>query len=268
LLMTATIAPGSFAQNATPQIAPRYAVLEYMKIEPGKAADYRKMEQELWMPIHRERVKAKLIRSWALWGVRYPGGVSREYDVVAVTLFDNFKDLENSYPAEVYTKAHPKMTTTELGVQTNATRKMVRTEVVTILDYALPGAADPRAQASAAPAKYARFDYKKVEFGKGGEYVASERKYFKPVWQETVNQGAMRGWAALGVRFPGGTDRAYGFLTVQLFDKFEQIEGNPAAASVWEKVHPNVKSAEITAQIGAISKTVRTEVLTMLERVQ
>lgn len=267
LLMTAAIAPGSLAQNATPQTPPRYAVFEYMKIEPGKAADYRKMEQELWMPIHRERVKAKLIRSWALWGVRYPGGVSREYDMVAVTLFDNFKDLENSCPPEVFTKAHPKLTTAELGAQTNATRKMMRTEVLQILDVALPGAEDPRSLASATPPKYARFDYKKTEYGKGNQYVENEHKYYKPVWQETVNQGVMRTWAVSAVRFPGGTNKEYNFVTVQLFDKFEQLE-NPSVPGVWAKVHPNLNGQEITGQMGAISKSVRTEVLTLLERVQ
>lgn len=254
------------AQTQSPG-PPNYALLEYMKIEPGRAADYRKVEQEIWMPIHRERVKAKLIRSWALWGVRYPGGTSREYDIVAVTLYDNFKDLETSYPAEIYAKVHPKMTTAEIGAQTSAARKMVRTEVVSIIDFALPGPEDPRSQPAAAPAKYARFDYKKVEFGKGGDYVRNERRYYKPFWQEHVNQNLLRGWAVLGVRFPGGTEREYGFLTIQLFDKFEQLE-RPSTQNIWAKVHPNVKGEEISAQMGAISRTVRSEVLTLIDRVQ
>lgn len=267
-MLIAAFARSGFAQNAQAQAPPKYALYEYMKIEPGKGADYRKLEQEIWAPIHRERVKAKLIRSWSLWGVRYPGGTSREYDVVAVTLYDNFKDLENSYPAEIFSKAHPNMNSAEIGAKTAATRKMVRTEVLTIVDFALPGAEDPRSQPGAAPAKYARFDYKKVEFGKSGEYVSNERKYYKPFWQEHVNQNAMRAWAVLGARFPGGTDREYGFATVQLFDKFEQLEGNTASLGAWVKANPNINAAEITAKMGAISKTVRTEVLTLIDQVR
>lgn len=268
LLLTAAFVQSGFAQNAQAQAPPKYATFEYMKIEPGKGADYRKLEQEVWAPIHRERVKSRLIRSWSLWGVRYPGGVSREYDMVAVTLFDNFKDLENSYPPEVFSKAHPNINRDEIGAKTTAARKMVRTEVVAIVDSALPGAEDPRSQPGAAPTKYARFDYKKVEFGKTGEYVSTERKYYKPYWQEVVNQGAMRGWAVCGVRFPGGTDKEYGFLTVQLFDKFEQLEGTPATLGAWVKANPNVNAVEIGAKIGAISKTVRTEVLTLIDQVR
>ncbi len=252
--------------QAQPQALPRYAVFEYMKIEPGKAADYRKVEQEIWLPIHRERVKAKLIRSWALWGVRYPGGTSREYDVVAITLYDNFKDLENSYPAEVFTKAHPKLSRDEIGAQTSAARKMIRTEVLSILELARPGPEDARSQPAAAPAKYARFDFKKVEFGKGNHYVRNERKYYQPLWQEHVNQGLLRGWAVCGVSFPGGSEREYGFLTVQLYDKFEQLE-RPSTANIWAKVHPTVNGDKISAEMSAISRTVRSEVLTLIDRV-
>src|SRR5215510_11197494 len=90
-----------------------YAVFEFMKIEPGKNADYRKMEREIWMPIHRERVSKGLIKSWSLWGMRYPGGTAREYDAIAITTFGKFVDVENSYPGEVYKKVHPKMTEEE-----------------------------------------------------------------------------------------------------------------------------------------------------------
>lgn len=199
--------------------------------------------------------------------MRYPGGTAREYDAIAVTSYNNFKDMENSYPPEVFTKAHPNMTAEERNARTAPTRKIVRTEVLSLVDFAFPDANDPRSAASAAPAKYIRVDYKKIELGKNSEYVANERKYYKPLWQEAVNQGTMSGWMVWAVRFPGGTDREYGFTTVQFFDKFEQLDGNPSRG-LWEKVHPNVKSSDISTQMGAISRTVRSEVLTLLDRVQ
>ncbi|MBI1761418.1 MAG: hypothetical protein HYR56_08285 [Acidobacteria bacterium] len=251
--------------SAQPSAQPRYALVEYMKIEPGKAAEYRKMEQEVWMPVHRERIKAKLIRGWELFGVRYPGGTAREYDVVAVTLYDNFKDLENSAPPEVFTKANPNMKREEFSARAALTRKIVRTEVIALVESAWPGAEDPRS--SAAPARYVRVDYKRIEPGKNADYVANERKFYKPLWQAAVDAGTMRGWAVWGARYPSGTEREYGFTTVQFFDKFEQLEGNPSRG-LWEKVHPNVKAADITGQMGAISKTVRSELLVLQEHLQ
>ncbi len=266
LLVALSLKPAVQAQVQTPA-QPKYALLEYMKIEPGKAAEYRKMEQEVWLPVHRERIKGKLISGWAMYGVRYPGGTAREYDVVVVTTFDNFKDVEANIPPEIFAKANPNLKREEYNARAAAVRKMVRTEVIALVDSAWPGSEDPRAAATAAPAKYVRVDYKRIEAGKNADYAANERKYYKPLWQAAVDQGAMRGWAVWGVRFPGGTDKEYGFVTVQFFDKFEQLDGNPSRG-LWEKVHPNVKSADIYGQMGALSKTVRSEVLTLLERAQ
>src|SRR5438034_7311213 len=78
-LCTPTLIKSGFPQS---QVAapPKFALIEYFKIEPGKNADYRKLEQEVWMPIHRERVKMGVIKSWSAWVVRFPGGTAREYD--------------------------------------------------------------------------------------------------------------------------------------------------------------------------------------------
>src|SRR5258706_36741 len=138
LLLALSSALPSSAQNAQPPTQPappKFAVLEFMKIEPGKNADYRKMEQELWMPIHRERVKAKLIRSWAVCGVRFPGGTDKEYGFMTVQLFDKFEQLEgNPAAASAWMKANPNAKSDEITVQMGAISKTVRSEVLTLLD--------------------------------------------------------------------------------------------------------------------------------------
>jgi hypothetical protein len=105
-----------------------------MKIGPGKADEYRRLEREVWMPIHRERVRQGLIKPWSLWGMRFPGGTAREYDAIAVTTFAKFADVETSYPPELFKKVHPKMSDEERGARTTAARKMVRTDLLTLLE--------------------------------------------------------------------------------------------------------------------------------------
>lgn len=237
--------------------SPKYAMFEFMKVEPG--ADYHKMAREIWMPVHRERVRLGLIKSWSLWGMRFPGGTSREYDVIAVTNFDKFADVENSYPPEVFKRAHPKMTDAERDSRTNATRKMVRTEVAAVLDgtEAAPSSQSPR---------YAFIGYMQPEYGKTRQYVELERRYWKPIHQDRVARGILRSWVLYGVRFPGGTSREYSHFTIQLLDRFQDLEAQ-YPEGIWEKVHPNVKQDDIDARTNAARKMVRTDVLTLMEQV-
>ncbi len=263
LFALVSLAQISFAQSTatSPPTPRRYAVLEYMKIESGKAADYRKMEQEIWMPIHRERLKAGLITGWTLWNLGFPGGTAREYDVIAITYLPNLSAVENSYPPEVFTKAHPNMTAAERNARTAPTRRIVRTELITILESSTP---PPGAQAT--PAKYLQLNFMKAEPDKAVEYVAFARKYWKSLWQERINQGKMNRWVLAAVRYPAGTGREYNYIGADFFDKVEDLDAT--IPGLFQKVHPNANQAEFSAQNLALRKQVRIELLRLLENVQ
>ncbi|HQR31354.1 MAG TPA: hypothetical protein PLK30_01365 [Blastocatellia bacterium] len=249
----------SQSQTAT-NAPPRFAMIEYFKIEPGKGADYRKLEQEVWVPIHRERVKMGAIKSWSSWSVRLPGGVAREYDRVIITTFNKFSDVETPYPPGVFTKVFPNTTAAEIVARTGALSKLIRSEMVTLLDSTTP-------TGTAQMPKFAEIGFHKAEYGKGGEYVELERKYWKAVHQERVNRGILNAWNLYSVRYPGGTNREYGHITLNFFDKFEQLE-TQYPADVFAKALPNVKVADVVAQTNAAKKQVRIEVLNLVDQVQ
>ena len=251
--------PAPVKAAAQPQ-QPKYALMEFMKIEPGKAADYRKMERDIWMPIHRERVKQGLIKSWTLWGMRFPGGTAREYDTIAITTFDNFAAVENGYPPEIFKKVHPKMADEERNARTTVTRKMIRTELANLLDGSNPGPLTP-------PPRYAFIGYMQPEYGRVGKYVELERQYWKAIHQERINRGILRSWTLYRVRFPGGTNKPYSHFTIQLLDRFQDLE-NQYPEGIWEKVHPTTKQEEIDMRTMAARKMVWTDLLELLEQVQ
>jgi hypothetical protein len=263
-LFVAGMLAASRGQTAAPATAqsqqPKYAIFEFMRIEPGKAADYSKMERDIWMPIHRERVSQGLIKSWTLWGMRFPGGTAREYDTLAITTFDKFANVENSYPPEIFKKVHPKMTDEERNARTTATRKMIRTELVTLLDSTRP-------TSSTDPPRYAFIGYMQPEYNRTGQYVELERKYWKAIHQERVNRGILRSWSLYRVRFPGGTNKPYSHFTVQLLDRFQDLE-DQYPEGIWEKVHPTIKQEEIDLHTMAARKMVWTDLLTLLEQVR
>ena len=246
------------AQSAQP-VPQKFVLIEYFKIEPGKGADYRKLEQEAYVPIHRERVKQGIIKSWSVWNVRFPGGASREYDRVYITTFDKFAAVETPYPQALMTKVFPNTTGAEILARARPLARMVRSELVTLIDSSAlnPQPLPPHAEIS----------FHKVEPGKGAEYTALIGKYTKPLNEERVKRGTLKSWLRLGARYPGGTERDYGQITLSFFDKFEHLE-TQFPPDLMSKVLPGVNGADVIAQLNATRKTVRTQLLTLVDQVQ
>ena len=248
------------AQTQAPT-PPKYALLEFLKIEPGKNTDYRKDERDVWMPVHRERVKAGAIKSWSQWIVRYPGGVAREYDVVLITTFDKFADLENPYPAVVfanYLKENPEKKVNDVMAYTGSLRKTVRTELVQ-LD------ASANYKPGSPPAKFAAFWYQHSDVLPTIRTLVQQ--YWQPFHQEKANRGLLNSYAFCTMKSPTGTGCEYNSISMSFYDKFADLE-TFSPPGVWEKVHPNTKAADINAQTNAARKLVRTEWLNLGDYVQ
>ncbi len=260
-LCTPALMKKGFPQGQSPTAAapPKFALIEFYKLEWGKDAEYRKIARELWMPIHRERVKLGKIKSWSLWNVRFSRGADSEYDRVTITTFDKFTDVEGSYPPESISKPHPNLTFAEILARTTATRKQARQEFIELMDSTTlnPQPLPP----------FAVIAFHKPESGKGIETAELVRKYMKPVHQERVNRGLLKSWMYFYVRFPGGASREYNHIGLSFHDKFEHME-TLYPEGLFSKVHPNTNSADVTAQLNAVRKLVRVEVLTLLEQVQ
>jgi hypothetical protein len=107
-----------------------------MKVQPGKHSDYVRVEHEIWRPLHQERIGKGELRSWGLYGLRFPSGTDEEYDYITVSTFDRFGQLEDplSDLVQVLTKVHPNMKIDELLQQTEAARHRVRSEVWQLID--------------------------------------------------------------------------------------------------------------------------------------
>src|SRR5712692_640357 len=123
----------SFAPTATHAQAqnqakgPKYLLVDYMKVNPGKDADYYRLEHDIWKPIHQEFVKDGKKRFWSFYGVRFPSGADEKFDYVTVNGFDNFAQIEEPYTnlPEVVKKIHPNMKMEELGEKTESPRRIV-----------------------------------------------------------------------------------------------------------------------------------------------
>jgi len=125
-------------QAAVQPKSPKYLEIGYMKVEPGKDDDYIHLEKDIWKPLHQQRIKNGQVRSWAVYGVRFPFGTEEKYDYVTISAYDQFTQLENPYAhaAESLAKLHPNMKPEDFVRQTSSARKMVRSEVWELVDEA------------------------------------------------------------------------------------------------------------------------------------
>lgn len=217
-----------FAQSDVPV---SYLKVDYMKVAPGKTAEYLDVEKTIWKPIHRERVKAGKITGWYLYSVMYPAGTSAEYNYVTVSIFDKFTQTEEEYPQEHLKMAHPGVTDKkmdEMMARTIAARELVRSELWQLNDWV------PFDK----PAPYHWANFMRVVPGREGEYLQLEREIWKPIHSTYKRLGHTAGWAVYTLMFPFGTDYPYNFGTVDFYNDYAEI-AITVPDSTLQLAHPN-----------------------------
>lgn len=121
-----TLVNTGFTQQAAPD--PLVVSVAFMKVDPEKHDEYRRLEREVWKPMHQERIRQGLMRSWTVYAVRFPGGTEREYDYAVVNTYKSMADMERSI-VDVVPKIHPNLSIADLSARTGAAREMVRGEM-------------------------------------------------------------------------------------------------------------------------------------------
>ena len=116
------------------QPAPAVVLVDFMKVDAGRAADYVRLERETWMPIHRERIRRGNLRSWTLYQVQFPRGTGNEYDFVTVNVLDSLAHLDRDI-RDVVARVHPNVPLDTLGRRAAATRHLVRGEIWRRLEH-------------------------------------------------------------------------------------------------------------------------------------
>lgn len=110
--------------------------------------------------------------------------------------------------------------------------------------------------------------FMKVEPGKGPDYLRFERELWKPVHQERIRTGRLKSWSLYQVGYPHGTEREYGFVTVNVYNSINDLERSIEIEDVFAKVHPNVRMSEISAQTQNARRLVRGEMWRRLEHIE
>lgn len=250
------------AQTTAAPPPPTYYFVDYMKATPGHAGDYVRLEKTVWKDLHKARIKkGGSAIGWWLLEVRMPSGANTEYDYVTVTAVSGWNGIDSLYNSwgDVFgslTKDQAKhVDSTEMF------RTLVRTEISTDVDAIFKNAP------GAPPSKYWFVNFMDVPNGKWTDYVKMEKELVKPVHQEQIKNGHRAGWGLYSLEFPYGDNREYDAITVDYFDKWNDVVADDTGA-MWKKVHPGKNADDVGKSINAARALVRNEVWVLLDYAQ
>ncbi len=248
-----TISPSTNFAQGTPSL---FVVADFMKVNPEDHGKYLEVEQELWKPMHQERINQGIIVGWYLYAVEFAGS-SDEYNYVIITLYDNAMTLANPWQPEIPQKVHPGMKLEELMNRTHDSRTHVKSELL----FSVATAPEIPLER---PAAYMQVNYMKVDPDQQSEYEQWEAEIWMPIHNESIRSGRTTGWGLWSSLFPRGTERPYQYITLNAFSEFSYIF-ELDFSKPFKNVHPEKDFSEAQKKTRQLRKIVRTELWDLID---
>jgi hypothetical protein len=263
ILFLLTIVGFLFPNHLSAQDADtEYAIVEYMRVKPGMAADYRECEA-VWKLIHAARKEAGYINGWQLEEILYPSGTDTEYQFITITQVKSWQaigDLSDTWNEETWKELTRGLTPEQLELADKAEdyRDLVKREIWSPMDMALaPGGNRP---------KFAVENYMKIPATGWDAWMEMESDFFKPVHEKSIALGLRAGWLMTALVLPRGEDYPYQASTVDLYDTWEDMNKDNEAA--WQAIYPKGVSFEMVEQRANAARTIaKTEVRMLVDYV-
>jgi hypothetical protein len=246
--------------NVLAQEKPTYIMVNLVKVEKGKGADYEELIKNYGSKLFNERIKSGELESWALYSVGMRTDMTDEYNYVTVAASKNLKGLmEPQQTAPELMKkmmpGTPEDMINSLPDRYNAVRTILGSMVLVNLDGL-----------QATDRKYYEINYMQVPAGKEAEYVALEKDTYKPLHKERMAKGEITGWGLYAVVYPYSDMRGFNYVTANAFNDWEKMLTSDYGAT-YKKVFPKGDLAKVNAQTGAARKMYKTETWRLITRV-
>lgn len=113
----------------------RTLLVDYMKVSPVNQHEYVRMENQIWCPLHQERIKRGIISGWELFELLFPGGLNYPYTYATTTGFEHWDQMKDAWPDDIWSSVHSGASQTELEQRAHETRDLVSTQIWKLVDY-------------------------------------------------------------------------------------------------------------------------------------
>ena len=233
-----------------------FVVVDFMKVQPENYGKYLEVEQEIWKPMHQERINQGIIVGWYLYAVEFSGS-SDEYNYVVITLYDNSEKLENPWMPDIPGKVHPEKNIEEIMKQTYDSRNHIKSE----LFYSIATAPEIPLEK---PAAYMQVNYMKVEPAFQSNYEQLESEIWLPIHNESIRSGRTTGWGLWSSLFPRGAERPYQYITLNAFSEYSYVFELDFSIP-FKNIHPEKDFAEAQEKTRQLRKIARTELWDLID---
>jgi L-rhamnose mutarotase len=229
--------------------AQTFLLVDYMQVKPGMEGAYVQLEETLWRPFHQHNVANGDMLAWSLYDVRFD--VYADYDYVTVNVYDNLAVMDTlDYWATMGT-VHPDADLDSLFQATESTRSIVRSEVWVLVDQT--------DSFDSVPGPVVEVDFMRVPPTEEGEYERVEREVWKPMHSARQKAGLIGYWGLYDLVFPGGTDYAYNYCTVQSYESLADVPFS-FPNQILNTAHPDTTWSDILPETLGLRDLARSEI--------
>lgn len=233
--------------------------LTYIKVAPGKAAEYEQLLNETLMKVSQLRADSGEIISWTLLRCVLPAGQeARASHVISV--------ISEGPPLAPTTRAELGIALQKAGVTISVEEFYQKRRDLSSLVASEIWRPQQRV---AAPKKghYLYLNHMKVH--DAAAYAEFEKNIWRPMAEEWVKRGEMSGWIFATKVLPGGTETAHSAYSADMFPTWQAAFGmRSSLQSIFEKVHPGKNYDDVVLKGLKLRDLARRELWVVVERVE
>lgn len=110
-------------------------VMNYMRVTPGKEAEYLTLENDMARPLHEERINSNEMHSWRAFSLIQPGGLNYGYNFATADFFEKLSDVEYGFTNELIKSVMPGTNINEMFDAIYSTRDITKYELWLLIDH-------------------------------------------------------------------------------------------------------------------------------------
>lgn len=114
----------------------RFMVMDFMNVTQGRGLEYLMLEDEVAMPLHKERMNQESMAGWEVYSLIIPGGTEYGYNYATGNYFEHIDDVEFGFTEELIKQTMPGTDVAELLNTIYETRDLVKSEMWELITFA------------------------------------------------------------------------------------------------------------------------------------